>query len=430
MSRRGAVRARGGVGGIGRFGGARGAPLWLLTALACGDTGAPSGGRWMGERTDSAGVAVIRNTGPALWTDRQAWRVVPELEIGGDETRPETLFGHVADLAAGEDGRIWVLDQQAREVRVFASDGAVLGVMAGPGDGPGEIGPMAFSLVRRADTLVVADWSQARLSRFATDGTRLSGERIPVTGAARSWWEAFPDGLWFRSLERFLGPDGRWAGRDALQRYEGEGAVTTVMTFDYAQTDVGAPNAAVVPLLVDAPSWTVLEDGGVAWAALLDERVRIHAPDGRLRALLSRDAWAGRPPTAEETAALTRLLGEKFEMLGASRDLVERLDVVAPPRLPTITALHAGPDGTLWVQRAGAAEDVHPMALNTPDPPSGWGGPTWEVFDREGRWLGSVELPPRFRLLASEGDLLYGVRRDALDVERVMRLRLERRGVP
>lgn len=102
--------------------------------------------------------------------------------------------------------------------------------------------------------------------------------------------------------------------------------------------------------------------------------------------------------------------------------------MVLPERLPAITSVRGGPDGTLWVQRMADAASIHPMALNTPDPPVGFGGGSWDVLDPEGRYLGTVELPLRFRLTRIRSDAVYGVLRDGMDVEKVARLRLERPG--
>ena len=397
--------------------------LIALVASACTD--APAAG-WSGEVRDSAGVAVVRNTGAPMWSDGEAWRASEDLTIGGDEARPETLFGHVADVAVDDAGRMYVLDQQAQAVRVFRPDGRTVGTIGRPGEGPGELGRFTFSALVRGDTLLVVDWGQGRLSRFGTDGAFLASERLPTTGAARSWWAAGPDGPLFRSLERYTDDEGRWQGRDVLLRYRGEGTADTVLAFDYPQSDIGLRGAPNVPLVINTPSWTVLDDGRVAWLTLEDPRIRIHAPDGRLVRTVGSDVWTARAPTAAENRALEEKLGEKLEMLGGSRDAASQIPVEHPERLPAITAVQAGPDSTLWVQRMGAVEDVHPMAVNSPDPPSGWGGTTWDVLDREGRWMGSVELPAGFRLFRTRGDRLYGVRRGELDVEEVVRLRLER----
>ena len=56
--------------------------------------------------------------------------------------------------------------------------------------------------------------------------------------------------------------------------------------------------------------------------------------------------------------------------------------------------------------------------------PQDIGSPEWEVFDAEGRYLGVVTLPERFTPVNVKGDMLYGVWRDELDVQYIMRLRL------
>ena len=52
------------------------------------------------------------------------------------------------------------------------------------------------------------------------------------------------------------------------------------------------------------------------------------------------------------------------------------------------------------------------------------GSPDWDVFDREGRFLGVVTMPPRFRPSLFLDDTIYGVWRDELDVQYVVRLRI------
>ncbi len=56
-----------------------------------------------------------------------------------------------------------------------------------------------------------------------------------------------------------------------------------------------------------------------------------------------------------------------------------------------------------------------------------FGGSNWDVFDADGRFLGEVAMPPRFTPRALLGDRIYGVARDALDVQYVVRLRVMER---
>ena len=50
------------------------------------------------------------------------------------------------------------------------------------------------------------------------------------------------------------------------------------------------------------------------------------------------------------------------------------------------------------------------------------GSPEWEVFDDQGRYLGVVTLPDRFQPTNVEGSQIYGIWRDELDVQYIMRL--------
>jgi hypothetical protein len=114
------------------------------------------------------------------------------------------------------------------------------------------------------------------------------------------------------------------------------------------------------------------------------------------------------------------LMREKLAMMGGDPAAVDNLPVVPPGRLPAVTALRAGPEGTLWVQRMGPVSAVHPMALNAPEPPTGWGGAVWDVLDGDGRPLRTVQLPQRFRLMDFGPGLAYGVRRSEVDEETVV----------
>ena len=87
----------------------RGAVLALgLLLTACG----------VGPHDDEAGGA--------LDADVDVFTATVTLEIGEAEGDAAYLFGRVSGLALDADGRIYVADGQANEVRVFAPDGTHL----------------------------------------------------------------------------------------------------------------------------------------------------------------------------------------------------------------------------------------------------------------------------------------------------------------
>ena len=405
-------------------------PLALLavTLTGCGPDRVPD---WSGEVLDSAGVTVVINPLEPLWSADQGWWVEEAVRISGDEAVPESLFGYVADAALGVGGRIYVLDQQAQAVRVFGPDGTFLESLGRPGEGPGELGSLATSVLATEDEVLVVDWVQHRLNRYdATDGSVRPSSPLPHAPGARSWWDEGGDGrIYLRTLVRVVDEEGRWGGEDHLLRWDGGTAADTVLAFDYPQTDLGARGDPRLPPIVDAPAWHVLADGTVAWVSLFTPELRMMAPDGTERRIRSR-GWVPHAPSAAEEEALTRGVAARIVMLGGSASAVEQVPLDPPEILPILTDVRAGPAETVWVQRAGSLRNVHPMALNTPDPPRGWGGTTWEVLDRDGRYLGSIGLPPRFRLMALRGDTLLGVQADRNLVDEVVVLNLHRPGSP
>jgi hypothetical protein len=53
-----------------------------------------------------------------------------------------------------------------------------------------------------------------------------------------------------------------------------------------------------------------------------------------------------------------------------------------------------------------------------------WASRDWDVFDSDGRFLGVVTLPQLFTPKLFRGDKIYGIWRDELEVQYVVRLRV------
>ena len=203
-----------------------------------------------------------------------------------------------------------------------------------------------------------------------------------------------------------------------------DGAPGEVMRFRYVESDLGGPGEPRVPLVVNAPAWDVAADGKVAWVTLDEGRLRIHGPDGSLRTVVTRPAWTPRPPRPDDRDPLVEALGLRLGLLGGDPAAARAMDTQLPERLPGVTSVRAGPDGTWWVQRRGDLDRVQPGAVNTPDPPVAWGGPLWDVVGPDGRYRGTVALRPGTRLIRIRDGRLIGVTVDELGVERVAVWRL------
>ena len=109
------------------------------------------------------------------------WSADEDLRIGSYDT-PGATFTDVGSALLGPDGEIAVADRRERLVRMFDRNGRPIGVLGGPGDGPGEFPSNLSGLGRRGDTVFVAD-QQGRFALFLPDGTVLDSRQIHLLGS-------------------------------------------------------------------------------------------------------------------------------------------------------------------------------------------------------------------------------------------------------
>jgi len=80
-------------------------------------------------------------------------------------------------------------------------------------------------------------------------------------------------------------------------------------------------------------------------------------------------------------------------------------DMPVPETMPPYGGILGDEDGNLWV----GAWTTYPEVAES-----------WEVFDPNGVWLGTVRTPPRFDPRAIGSEWILGVEQDDLDVEYVV----------
>ena len=397
-----------------------------VVSASCGGVSATAD-RWDGEVRDSAGLRIVENGARGLWTEGSEWAVRPALSLGGGPGEADDLVA-VADLAIDSRGRVLVLDIVARQVRVFDERGEFAGTIGRSGEGPGEFSRFMTSLmVDQADSVIVPDWGQARVSIFAPDGT-FARQFSALSRVEGHGWKRMSDGgFLLRGVTIGRDEQNNYTTYDALYRTNPDiTAIDTLIEFDYPRSNLGGSGAPIAPLIVNAAFWTRLDDGRIAWSSLDRDQVLITAADGTPLSILRHVAWTREQLTERHHAIMKERFREKFRLMGASPDVVDNIGLLYDETLPALTALQAGPENTLWVQRMGDVTAIDPMVINTNDRTDGLGGEVWDVFDGELHFLGSVRLPHRFRILRFTDNAIWGVRKDELDVELVERLDLMR----
>ncbi|MBW3555273.1 MAG: 6-bladed beta-propeller [Gemmatimonadetes bacterium] len=403
----------------------RGLALTMLLPLAgC----AEGGGEWQGSVTDSAGVRIVTNTGGGLWAPSAGWTVEEDLRIGSAEGEAEYQFGQIAGIDVASDGRIFILDQQARDVRVFDQDGRFIARMGKAGSGPGELGQGAGPVfVGPGDTVSVPDVGQQRVTRYTAAGEPAGSFPVSMAdGIAVKWMEA-PDGdLVQQAMIMALPNQPSVEPRNLLLRRDPRGEITdTLMIMPAGQTMDFSGGQPRMTLFAPEPMWAVGPQGHLVYGNNSVYRLEIFGPGGELERVISKDRERN-PITETDQEEFRRAIREAWEQAGMPPQAMDMMGQALrfAEYYPAYANLFGGPAGSVWVQSVQSPEDVRESGatFDLQD----IGGPEWEIFDAEGRLLGVVRMPPRFTPLLFRDDHIYGVLRDDLDIQYATRMRVSR----
>jgi hypothetical protein len=402
------------------------APLrWLVLLALIVTSACAADGGWRGTIEDSAGVAIVSNPDRGIWTAPPA--VVREVDIGGVEGDSAYQFGQIASIAVGVDSAVYVLDAQSRDVRVFDAAGRFTRRFGRPGTGPGELSQGAAAVIVVAgDTVLVPDILQQRITHFAPDGEPVATTLLPMSGGVSVRWATTPDGLLVQQTRAFpMGSATPSSSGDFLLLRDRHAQVLDTLLALPAGRSVQFQTGALprMRLFDSEPVWILTSDGRIALGINTEYSIGIYTRDGTLERIIRRPS-PQRPVTQADRDAFLRFLREGMTAQGVPPDQAQPfLDNVGfADFYPAFAALLGGPDASLWVQRIQTAEDV--AAAGGEFDAQDVGSPTWDVFDANGRYLGPIELPARFTPLIARGDRLWGIWRDDLDVQHVLRLRV------
>lgn len=376
-------------------------PALTLILVGCDSTGAAD--HWAG-RVDTlpGGTLVVTNPARGLWDSTSTWRLEETLRIGRGEGDGPDLFGDVAALEVDPLGRVYVLESQADEIRVFDRNGRFVRMIGRRGGGPGEFGLPAGLMWDGEGRLWVADVRNARYSAFDTAGgylgerrRRASFFRLPFPGLMDAEGRVYDTGL------------DAMGSAETLVRFDDDPPASDTFplpTFAAEQFEIPGRVTVVVPFSASL-RWK-LGPGPELWFGVTGEyRIYRRTLDGDTLAVIGREYQAPPVTAAQRDSAVEAL--DWFTEEGG------RIDPSRFPRShPAFHDFTVDDRGFLWVRPAesGAAP-----------------GTVFDVFDPEGRYLGAVRSTapiPLYAPLLIRGREVYTVTRDDLDVPYVIRLEI------
>ncbi len=408
----------------------------IIPVALCGVALACTGGEraWQGTVTDSAGITIVRNPTQGTWSADQRWTVEETLRIGTAEGDPEYQFGQVpaspgvAAIATASGGEIVVLDQQGQHVKVFTPEGRYARTIGGPGGGPGEIGLGASAvIIAPGDTILVSDIGNQRANLYLLDGTFVRSFPLSFADGIPFRWESAPDQRIVAQLRRlaFPGSTAPPDTMDVLVERNLDGSVgDTLMRVPSGKTVSFSGGAPEFKFFSPEPVWGLLGDR-VLYAVSDQYRIGVYAPGGALERIVEKP-FEREVVTGDDQDAVKDLLRRAWSDAGVPAQAVTQLmsRVQFAEHYPAFAQMIAGFDGSIWIQHIQAPSKLPPEAREGFNPQYDLASREWDVFDRDGRYLGIVAMPLRFQPVRFVGDRIYGVQRDELDVQYVVVLKL------
>lgn len=323
------------------------------------------------------------------------------LRVGKLDGEGPELLASVASLRRDEAGRIYVLEQQAREIRVFDPDGRFLRSIGAPGSGPGELRTPIGMAWDPAGNLWVVDPGNARYSIYDTAGSHIVDRPRRLSGYVMPWLGGFtPAGrLWEivntyvpgeLELVQLVGLDDRLEPRDTIPL----GPVEEEFFEFRPGFREHVPFTPYLSLAFD-PSGSVWVGDATEY-----ELVRLSLAGDTLQRI--RRTYDPVPVTeAERDSAWSRL--------GPYREAGGRVDVSAFPDVkPAFDALSVDRAGRLWVHLVIANDAAVPPEVTE-----------FDVFEPAGEFSGRVRMPVRLEMFTPPplvGEVIHAVTRDSFGV--------------
>jgi len=355
---------------------------------------------------------------------------VEEVRIGGLVDSADYLFSEVFAIAGRPSGSTYVLDTHPYSIREYDPSGGFVRSIGREGEGPGEYrSPLGLSTMPQGQ-LAVWDQRTRRISIYGSDGAL--DELVHVDAMAVYDDRAFVVGSEeFFVKVRTSAPmmiEGQYftATRSDYVRVARDGTVLDTLR-------VAPPARAILPepLMILTYSGyrkpfavevlTALSPLGYLVVGV-NEDYAFSIEDPTLPVEVRRDGFQRIRVSRGERAQWRRRKEWSEARSGMSfRDV--------PDRKPAYRDLWVDADGRIWVHRyseAVARDTEIPEVVVNGDPPgiTWWEPSVHDVYSPDGSLVFCVTLPDNAEIMASTGDLVWGVFRGPLGEEHVIRWRI------
>lgn len=402
----------------------RAIPVLLVASVSgCRGDGSAHGGAQV-QHEVHGDTTIVRTLSGSEWGD--SVRVDQELSIGQLDGPPEYQFATIEGLAVDSAGGIYVFDNGSRVLRYYDADGKYVRTLGREGQGPGEYGDAVLGMaVRHSDgRLLVDDARNARMNIYNPDGS--FAEQWPIksglfTTDAMTLDTA--DNVYIKIIAGKIEQDKPWP--IALMHMDADGQVLDTIRPPVLADEPTGSGGRFLP----SKMWTWSPLSYFVAGVSKTYSFELALPNGKVT----------RIERSVEPVAVTPGEKSEYEAVNAwIKKYQGRFMTAELPGIPDVKAAYkrllVGEEGRIWVPRYMPAVKGEPVQPSIPSgipgadeyPAISWHEPNvMDVFRPDGTYLGAVRLPPHFNAMVIRGDLIWGVRRDDMDIPYVVRLRVQ-----
>ena len=351
--------------------------------------------------------------------------VIEELRIGNVDGDPAYSFDLISDLAVAHDGTIIVVEGRVPAVRMYDANGRFIRDIGRHGDGPGEYRqPWGAGVLPDGR---IAVWDPPRLHVYGPDGTSISSHLLRAGMFGTDPFKTDMEGNFY-----FVASDWKRGGRTPSP-----GATPKQWLKFNDSLELVDSMPVPIPYSTDRGFTLVTAQGRVqpftpVVSSDLGPNGELVIGDNSEYVLLVQNASGETTTIRRDVPTVTLTRGERAEWEELAEYFANRgadADVSIPRTKPPFREISVDDDGRIWVDRYVEAEQRPGLSPETGDsrPDRRWIEPrTFDVLSAQGELLGIVVMPSDAYGYVRRGDHIWGVARDELGVQYVVRLRIAR----
>jgi hypothetical protein len=317
---------------------------------------------WKGTIETKDDVTTVKNPKEPVYRE-PVLELAEDLVIRGSEETEEQMFQSIHTLDVDGEGNMYILDEQAGNIKVFDQNGDFVKTIGRKGQGPGEFGMPISLFLSQQSHIIVNDMGQRKIQYFDIDGNYIREFSIA---------DKF---LFFGPMVTSVGdlivtytiPQEKPV--TVLQKLDSE--FDPILTFTSLPMDTPPVINIFVARSLSSLRWSVTYLDEIIWADIKNPEyeLRFHDVDGKLKRKITREY----DPISITNEDRDRLIEETF-----GDNPTDQWDLRFPDNYPPFSGFSFDDLGHIFVKRYEKEPNEN--------------GSLYDIFDSEGKYIAQMRF--------------------------------------